>query len=115
MNDLDKELEQAIEADLVPMSPGRQERLRVLKRAEGDTSNPAMAQLAVAVEGLLKVEAELYAFATELVGPFKMDEADKPQPSSEGPLIPRLRSDAELLARLAIRVHKLIAEIRSRL
>ena len=116
MNDLDKDLEAAVERDLdasgIPLSPSRQERLRVLKRAEG---NPAMDQLHVAIDGLLKIEQELYQFSTELVGPFKVDEADKPQPSSEGPLIPRLRSDSELIARLCIRMHRLIQEVRSRL
>lgn len=118
-NNLDKDLAAAIEADLAPrpmpsaapFTAGRAERLRIMKNAEGPTTNTAMDQLRVACEGLLKLEQEWIQFARNLVGDIKLEEHDAPQPSTEGPLMPRLRSDSELLARLAIRQHRLIKQI----
>ena len=72
-------------------------------------------QLSVAVKGLLKVEQELQAFATELVGDFTVEEETPPTTGEETALIPRVRADAEAIARTAIRVHRLIEEMRARL
>jgi len=71
-------------------------------------------QLATAIAGLITVEAEFIQFARELVGEIK-DEAETPKlrPSENGPIIPRMRSDAELIARMAIRLHNRIEEVRS--
>ena len=124
-NDLEKDLEMALAKDMAntgtPATGGVQPFRRtpmpkVLQAADAPATNTAMDQLATAIQGLLKMEQELIQFATDLVGPLEPYHEDQPpEPSKDGPLIPRLRSDAELLARLAIRMHKLVGEVRSKL
>lgn len=72
-------------------------------------------QLSLAVKGLLQVEQELQAFATELVGAFPVEEDTSQTTDEETALIPRLRANATAIARAAIRVQRLIEEMRARL
>jgi len=72
-------------------------------------------QLGLAVRGLLQVEQELQAFANELVGDIKVEDEASQATSEETALIPRVRANAEAIARAAIRVQRLIEEMRARL
>jgi hypothetical protein len=72
-------------------------------------------QLGLAVKGLLQVEQELQAFANELVGDIKVEDEASQATSEETALIPRVRANAEAIARAAIRVQRLIEEMRARL
>ena len=124
-NDLDKDLEAAVASELegAPTPRCSDARYAVFathgtgKASELLTKSPERAadQLAVAVKGLLQLEQEFRSFAVELVGDIKFEEIDQQTPSEEKSLIPRLRSDAELIARLAIRMHRLIAEVQGKL
>lgn len=121
-NDLEKDLEVALAKDMANTGtpptggiPFRRTTMPKILQAADEKPDRAADQLAVAVKGLLQLEQEFRGLAVELVGDLKFEEIDKQQPSEESALIPRLRSDAELIARLAIRMHRLIEEVRTKL
>ena len=73
-------------------------------------------QLALAVSGLLMIEEEFLKLAQEIVGELEINPKDhEGKPSESGAVLPRLRTDAELLARLAIRFHNHFEQVRSKL
>lgn len=112
MQKLDAELEKAVgEVLAIPRRPDRVVRGTDLPRERPDKASD---QLAASCAALLKVEAELRELCYQLTGEqFPLEEAA--EPSKDGPLMPRMRDDSELLVRLAIRLKKLVDEVRSRL
>lgn len=126
-SDLEKELEAAVTAELAEppaapaprVAPFRIPKASHLKVSEIPEARPEKAadQIAMAIAGLLKAEEELRLLAQDIVGEISHnDEAERnTTPSDKGPLLPRLRSDAELMARLAIRIVKLCEEVRTKL
>ena len=68
----------------------------------------------MAVDGLLKVEADLARLTEELVGPYKEPERDTHAPVEGLPMFDKVRADARALAELALRIDKRIQFIREK-
>ena len=117
MSELDRDLEAAVDIELhnldKPPHRPRPGYLRAMDNANTPRPDRAADQIAMACQGLLKAEDELRGLARDIVG--DLADHEKEEPSSDGPLLPRLRSDAELLARLAIRLVRLCEEVRAKL
>lgn len=115
---MERQIEKEMEKEL-PKRPPTPFRPRTFKVSDIKEERPdrAMDQLALAISGLLKAEEQLRQLAQDIVGEIAHDdEAERNSvPADKGPLIPRLRSDAELMARLAIRLVKLCEEVRGKL
>jgi len=117
-SDLDRALkdDMANEGLLAPInSRVRQLRSNHAMKDKLDTER-ASDQLATAVKGLLQVEGELLQLVSELAGEVETEPSNPEELTREvRGVLPRLRSDAEILARLAIRIHKHIESVRAKL